>query len=249
MNKLICPDCRHENEPERVYCHNCGARLSGALLTKKEPAAKEETPAETRKRLQGMINPKGEKFRAGLRQVGKLIAASIFAAAIIEILSAPELPARREFKELGPQINLDLENAVMSHNGATMVYSEDDVNGYLAAALKRKKKDLDKPLLTFENGFANFDTGVIRFTASRSLFGYPLYSAAFYKVALHDGKLDAHNCGGALGRLPIHPALMKYADFVFADIWKALAQDQKQVAQLSAIEFRPKSVALTAPVR
>ena len=32
VTKLVCPDCRHENEPERIYCHNCGARLdrSGA---------------------------------------------------------------------------------------------------------------------------------------------------------------------------------------------------------------------------
>ena len=32
MTKLICPECQHENEPERMYCHSCGARLDRSKL-------------------------------------------------------------------------------------------------------------------------------------------------------------------------------------------------------------------------
>ena len=36
MTKLICPDCQHENELERIYCHNCGARLDRTGLIKEK---------------------------------------------------------------------------------------------------------------------------------------------------------------------------------------------------------------------
>ena len=40
-----------------------------------------------------------------------------------------------------------------------------------------------------------------------------------------------------IGRMPIHPQLMRYADFLLGDVWKALEQDEKQVGKFSAIEF------------
>ena len=45
ITKLICPECRHENEAERVYCHDCGARLNkpaaaAARKTKKRKQSK-----------------------------------------------------------------------------------------------------------------------------------------------------------------------------------------------------------------
>ena len=55
--------------------------------------------------------------------------------------------------------------------------------------------------------------------------------------------------GGMIGRMPIHPQLMRYADFLLGDVWKALEQDEKQVAKFAAIEFHPKTVVLTAPAQ
>src|SRR5207244_11163987 len=52
---LTCPECRHENEIERIYCHSCGARLDrSALSARKMP--KTEAPEEIQKRLQGIFN-------------------------------------------------------------------------------------------------------------------------------------------------------------------------------------------------
>src|SRR6516225_2034765 len=30
--QLTCPDCQRENEAERIYCHDCGARLDRSAL-------------------------------------------------------------------------------------------------------------------------------------------------------------------------------------------------------------------------
>jgi predicted amidophosphoribosyltransferase len=51
--KLFCPECRRENEPERIYCHDCGTRLdrSAAARSKKEPIQ------DTHKRVKRMFDP------------------------------------------------------------------------------------------------------------------------------------------------------------------------------------------------
>lgn len=245
MSMLICPDCRHENESERVYCHNCGARLSRSTLTNGKGKAEEE-PGETRKRLRRMLNPQGALIRRRIIQFTELLLGALVAAAIVLMIQPPDLPAVPERIDLGPQIGLDLETAVADQRGAKLSYSQDQVNSYLVTALKRKKAALEKPLLHFERGLAAFDENSVRLTAERSLFGYPLYTTTCYQATTHDGKIAAENTGGSIGRLRIHPAIMKHLDVIFADIWKALEQDRKQVAKLVAIEFHPQTVVFTA---
>ena len=50
MIKLVCPECQRQNEPERIYCHDCGARLDRSALAKVAPKVEDPkanaTPAE-----------------------------------------------------------------------------------------------------------------------------------------------------------------------------------------------------------
>ena len=247
MSKLLCPECRHENEPERVYCHNCGARLSRAAAI---PGKSEEAEtAETQKRLRRMMDPRGGNARQFLLNVAKLILGACIAAALIQMLLPPDLPVESKNLELGPQIGLDLEKAIMEHRGAQLSYSQDQVNSYLTSVLKRKRAFLDKPLLEFQRGVAALEEGVFRFTAERSFVGCSLYTTASYSVSLQNGKIAAAIRGGSIGRMPIHPQLMQLADVLLADVWKALELDRKQIAKLAGMEFHPQTVVLTAPVR
>jgi hypothetical protein len=61
---------------------------------------------------------------------------------------------------------------------------------------------------------------------------------------LENGTLKASNNGGKIGRLPVHPFLMKYADVVFGDLWAALDRERKAVAKMNGIEFHPQAVVL-----
>jgi hypothetical protein len=61
------------------------------------------------------------------------------------------------------------------------------------------------------------------------------------------GKITASNKGGWIGRLSIHPAIMRYGDILFADVWSALNRERKLVAQMGGIELHDGSVILTAP--
>jgi hypothetical protein len=242
MIKLVCPECRRENEPERIYCHDCGARLDRSALAKVVP--KGEDAKETQRRLRAMLDPQRAKMRLMFFKVSKLILGALLLAALIQMLLPPDVPARVKSDEFPPQINLDLENAATSRGAAPLRYTETQVNLYLGNALKSKQAALSN-VLQFERALVNFDEGVCRITAERSLFGYSLFTATSSKVAIENGKLVPSNVGGSIGRMPIHPMMMKYADIIFSDLWTALDREKKAVAKMGAIEFQPQTVVLT----
>jgi hypothetical protein len=37
MTKLVCTECKHENEAQRIYWHNCGAKLGRSALLETRP--------------------------------------------------------------------------------------------------------------------------------------------------------------------------------------------------------------------
>jgi hypothetical protein len=241
MIKLICPECRRENEPERIYCHDCGARLDRTALAKIAP--KGEDAKETQRRLRTMLDPQRAKMRLMFFKISKLILGAFAAAALVQMLLPPDVPPPAKTGEFPPQINLDLENAAMNHSTAPLRYTEVQVNAYLGSALKSKQAVLSK-LLQFERATVTFDENVCLITAERSLFGFSVFTGTSSKVTLDNGTLKASNNGGRIGRLPIHPLLMKYADPIFADLWTALERERKAVAKMSAIEFHPQAVVL-----
>lgn len=245
MSKLICPECRHENELERVYCHECGARLDRSKV--KVDKTTVEEPKETQRRLRRMLGPRWSPMQRTFFKLAKVILAACVAAVLAQMALPPDVPERPKGLMLASQVTLDLENALMSRRGAQLRYSEDDVNGFLLSALKTKQKALDNPVLKFERALAVFDTGILRLTVERSFFGYSLFTATHLLPVLQEGKLTFANGGGRLGRLRIPPSLMQYCDVLFADVGKALDREHTALKKLANVEFQPKTVVLTAP--
>lgn len=241
MIKLVCPECRRENEPERIYCHDCGARLDRTALAKVAP--KGEDAKETERRLRTMLDPQRAKMRHLFFKVSKMILGALATAVLIQMLLPPDLPALAKTGEFPPQINLDLENAALNHQTAPLQYTEVQVNAYLGSALKSKQAALSK-LLQFERAVVSFDETVCSVTAERSLFGFSVYTSTTSKVSVQNGTVNATNVGGGIGRLPIHPLIMRYGDALFADLWAALDREKKSIAKMGTIEFHPHAVML-----
>jgi hypothetical protein len=245
MIKLVCPECRRDNEPERIYCHDCGARLDRSALAKVAP--KGEDAKETHRRLRSMLDPQRAKFRLMFFKISKLVLGACALAAVIQMLLPPDVPARVKSAELPPQISFDLEAATQSHGAAPLSYTEAQVNAYLGGALKSKQAALSK-LMQFERALVNFEENKCRITVERSLFGFSFYTATSQVAILQGGNITSVSNGGAIGRMPIHPALMKLVEpFLFGDLVTALEREKKLVSKMSAIEFRPQTVVLTPP--
>ena len=241
MIKLVCPECQRQNEPERIYCHDCGARLDRSALAKVAP--KLEDPKETQRRLKNLLHPRWLRIRLMFFKISKVILGSCALAVLIQMLLPPnDLPERVKDLEL-QQINLDLEKATTGHNAAPLQYSDMQVNAYLANVGRSKKAILNK-YLQFERAVAKFDEGGCRITVERSLLGFSVFHSISYNVTLQNGTLTASNIGGSIGRMPIHPMIMKFGDILFTDLWTALDHEKRSVSKMGAIGLHPQIVVL-----
>lgn len=243
MTRLVCAECRHENEAERIYCHNCGERLDRSVVA----AQKTQDPQEeARRRLQKMLGPPN-KARQNFFAISKLALAAAVVAALVEIALPPDLPPPT--KTAPTQVDLDLENAASFQKAGPLEYSQDQINAYLAYRLAGKKKALNKPLLDFVRATASFREGACTMAIERSLFGYSIFSRTSYRIDTGAGKISATNVGGWIGRLPVHPAIMRFGDIIFADLWSALDRERKLIGKMGAVSFHDGSVTITPPTR
>lgn len=244
--QLICPDCRHENESERIFCHECGAKLDrSTVAARKHP--KPEAPEQMHKRLQNMFSQRRAKARALAMNFVKLIAAACAAALVAEMFIAPELPPAKNGFVLPPPIGLDLESLTQYRKPLFLRYGDTEVNAYLANVLKTKTQKLDHPLFKFGRAVLGFTENNLRVTIERSIFGFSVYTSADYVVKAEGGKVNVSARGGSIGRLPIHPQLMQQASILFADLPAAMDREKKLVARIGSIQLHDHEVVLTSP--
>jgi hypothetical protein len=242
--KLVCPECQYENDAERIYCHDCGARLDRSAVASR--ISKKENIGQTRKRVKKLFDPTGAKIRMWFFRSAKLILGAIATAAVIQMILPPDVPAPPE-NSLGlSQIGLDLENALNRRGPTQLQYTDEQVNAHLRYLVKTKQSTLNKPFLEFRRALAQFREGACALTAERAIFGFSIYTTTNYSVGLGEKPLIT-NHGGSIGRLSVHPFLMQYGDIIFADLWGALDRERRLVMKMQSLEFHDKSVTLTAP--
>jgi hypothetical protein len=239
--KLICPECRHENEPERIYCHECGTRLDrSAVRVKKEPIV------DTQRRVKKMFDPTRARLRALFFTVIKVMLGAGAVAALVQMALPPDLPTSSKAELIASQMRFDLEGMSMKRQPPQLQYTEEQANGYLAYTLRLKQTALNKPLLEFKRAVVAFNESRCRVTAERVVFGYSLYTTCIYSPTLDHGRLVAPITGASIGRLSIHPKLAQFMNIVFADVWSALERELKMLSKIGAIEFHDKNVVLKA---
>ena len=238
---LTCKQCNYANEPERVYCHNCGAKLDRTLLPK-EPAKVTLMEAEkSRKRVKKLINPARGFFTNWHRALLNSFCSAISVAALIQMVRPPDgvppVPTKDDL--LGaPNIQEGIENLQMSPAPQTSQLTVQQINLYLANAIKTQG-DTSDDYFKFDRAFTNIGKDVIRITAQESAFGYPIYAGSSYKLAISGGKLVSTNVGGNLGRLPVHPMIMEYCGSAFEQLWAALQRERSLMDTLQSVSLQP----------
>jgi hypothetical protein len=242
MPTVACSECRRENEIERIYCHDCGARLERKAIQKIVPK-KEDAHSRVKK----LFDSRRAKVRAVFFKISKLVLAACGSAALTVMALPPELPAVPKDKDAliqAPTIGYDLERVLARHEPTQVKYTTDQTNLFLVSHLKSKKKALDQPFLEFKSAVASFHEGTASVTMERAIFGYSIFTTIDFAPQSSGGKASVKPAGGRIGRMPIHPEIAKYMNYLFLDLWGSLEREQKLASRLTSIEFHDKSVLL-----
>ncbi len=231
---LPCGQCGYENEAERVYCHNCGAKLDRSLLPKEEEnSQKTETPAQARKRIAKMTNPKAG---GGLREVKTALNVLIYSAllaALFLITQKPEGVPEVSRELAARSVGMDMMEAFNAPQSVRLDFSEPEINAHLKQLLKPKAGAV--PGMEFKRAYVNLLPGVVHIGSEQMFVGLPMYSGVLYRLEVKDGKFTPTILGGNFGRLAVHPMAMQYLDFFFKKLWEALQRERKQMDKMQMV--------------
>jgi len=238
---LPCEQCNYENEPERVYCHNCGAKLDRSLLPK-GVEKKQEAPEKARQRIAKLTNPNSGWFWRELKTLFKTAIYAALAATVLLLVQKPDGVPDLKGEPTMRLVSSDMMEAIESPAPRPLSFSEPEVNQYLKQMLKSKEGAI--PGLQFVRAFVNLRPGVIRISTENSAWGYSVYSGVEYRLEVKDGKFTSTVVGGNFGRLAVDPQIMQYADYAFKSLWGALQRERKQMDKMMSIKVGDRRIDL-----
>jgi hypothetical protein len=235
--KLVCAQCKHENEVERVYCHNCGEKLDRSLLPQLDESQSAEEMAKAGRKVKKMMNP--NRF-AWVRSIKTFVMIEIFAAVVAAgflAIQAPEnVPPLKTDRFPDLEVG-DVWKGMMNTRPAVAVaFKEFDLNYYLRKAVKGTEGPLG---IKFERAFVRLEPGLVTLSTQRNAWGLPIYNSATFKPALAGVKWSADAQGFAIGRLTIPASFAKLVklDTVTLDaLSKVFEKEIQQLDRIAAIE-------------
>jgi len=240
---LKCAQCGHENEAERIYCHNCGAKLDRSLLPETE--TKREAPEKTVKRVKKMTNPRTGFFVGFGSSLTKALLWAVAVAAVIEIARPPvgtPKPVDKDQTLDAQALLMAIDQTQSKPVSSRFAIDEPTINKYLQGTIKEQATGLIGDEVKFKRVFVRClkdekdKPGVCWIWTEQSLFDYSVYAGVGYELSIANNQVATKCAGGYFGRLPIHPAIMKYGDIIFSKIWDALKREHKTMNEMKSIE-------------
>lgn len=236
---LVCKQCGYENESQRVYCHNCGAKLDRSVLPE-EARKPEESPDAVRRRVRKFANP----GRFTFTQLGKMISTAVLygflAAVIVSALLPPRdvPPPPRDVLD-APALAYEIEEAVAAKRPITI--TQNQLNAYLARVIRSKKSE---SWVKYERTYMRLRPGIVWTSMEFSIFNYPFHATTGHAPVMTEGHVVARNVGGYFGRLPIHPALMSFLGKPFGTLWDALKAERELLGKMREVRVAEGSITL-----
>jgi hypothetical protein len=239
---LTCKQCNYANEPERVYCHNCGAKLDRSILPKEAAKAPKESPEKAAKRVRKLVNPTRGFFSNWHKTLLNVLCSAVSIAALIQMARPPggiflPIPTKDEILA-APHLIEQIGEVQMAPVSQTLRIQERSINIYLAGAIQTKGNTSDD-YFKFDRAFVNLGDGVVKITAQESAFGFPFYAGVSYNISIAGNKLVATSVGGNVGRLPVHPMIVDYCGFAFQQLWDALQREHSLLDRMKEVSVKP----------
>ena len=244
MSTIKCTECGHENETQRVYCHNCGARLDRTSLIE-----------EAQKPVKAVRRVKNNAFTQSISGVlGALVKTLLLALIVAGLIQAARPPANApaSTKSIGdelvdaPSVALDLE--AVATKPSRIAYTEAQLNAYLKSRVKAPKNPtIPESVLAFDRAYVNLQPGEFHITKEFLLFGQPCFIGGGYVPTANGSALTLKNTGGNIGSLPLPTILFDQIEgFIFADLIKNMKEEAAAAAKLKSIEITPKTAVFSS---
>lgn len=234
--KIECGECGYINEPQRIYCHNCGTKLDRSVLP--SDFGRGEVAEKVVRRVRAMVDPQPGFGERVVKPLLLTLALAALAAAVVLMCRPPYTLPEEPDKEAAIEARVllgQLEDLVGRPGVQRVAVAQPLANQYLMATLRPQATGLIKDECKFVGARVAFGDGVVWVWAQCSVFDYPFYFGIAHQIAVEGGKLNAKVVGGSVGRLPLYPVAVIAARRAFGPLWGKLKIEKGLVDQMQAV--------------
>jgi hypothetical protein len=238
---LRCASCGHDNDPTRVYCHNCGTKLDRAAVVATPPTGFTH-PTDVLKKGRRPTAGRGGLVGALAKLV---ILAALAAAVVLALLPPPDVPPPVVADEgLSARLNGLLDDASAATEPRAFALPAAEINRWLVSSVALRA--IDAPLkLRPQRLYAVPGRGDLR-------VGLELALPGAGRIFLEGDYVPVRGPGGytlrprrySIGRLPLPVLLGWPVQRQMDGLAGALAGPLEQFARASHIGIEPEAVAL-----
>lgn len=229
IQQLPCAKCGHINEPQRVYCHNCGEKLDRTAII--QAAEKEAKKAAAKPK--GLPKPKVPVFRVYVLPVLGAILLGAMTASIICMLTPPEkLPddVPEALRLDPPNLKIALERALSLPGAGKFGVTAEHINAYFASRIGARSTPGIGFMIAWDRAAAELAPGTAAVYIIRRLVAgseapkrsemhqhHPLVVRADFEITKTDGEpgIAARAKSGSIGRLRLPGAVMELLKGMF----------------------------------
>ena len=243
--KLTCIACQHENEVERVYCHNCGEKLDRSLLPKADITKPSEDKARVQKKVKKMMNPNRFNWWLNFKTFLLVEFLAVFVAVGYLIVQEPAFVVPLE-KDKMPELEVGemVDGMLKQKPTVFLTFKEFDVNYYLSKVARGGAASTGKS----ERTFAHFEPGLITLATQRSVLGLTICSTAAFNPVPDGAKWKADVSRFAIGRLTVPGGLAKLIGLessTLGSFKQIFDKDLQRLDRLEKIEPGEGSISFT----
>lgn len=260
--ELKCAECGHENDPTRVFCHNCGIRLERPEGEKAVIA--DATPVMGRNKEKGRKKEKGQRRERvqldfsqwkGTGAMLYRLCRSLLSLAFLAVLFALLIQGAREPDGVPEPLSPDLKKAAQLYKSvqefAKAVYprtidlTEEQVNNYLASHLGAQEKSGGLPRAEFKRAFVTVETGRMRYVVEQKFLGWPVFLVIIFEPkvtpnpATGRNDVDVRLVGADVGRLSLPTLMAPLIEKQLEDVLKATSNELQVLGQADSLVFLP----------
>jgi hypothetical protein len=241
IEKIKCDKCGYENEPQRIFCHECGAKLDRSEYVQEVEDTRAREARDAPKRLDDM--KKKMPFLTPQNVLAFGLGPFLLALAVQILMPMNPSPATGGEAEenASMEISSTVQAALDEGNPKTVSASEEVLSSFLQRRLKKKEAGTfwEKAL---NGGWVYVDDGQITLVTARDFVGagYSVYFTVTYAVVKQDAKPDTLVLQNYyLGRLKLPASLgEKMVPGTFGDVARHLKLGPDQLERVQTLDFK-----------
>lgn len=245
IEKIKCDKCGYENEPQRIFCHECGAKLDRSEYVHDVEESRAREAKEAPKRLEDLRKkiPIFTPQRILLFGLGPLLTA-LLVQMFSPMSASPSTGADAE-TDAAMDIGINIQSALDEGNPKVIDTTQDVISNFLQRKLKKKESGTfwEKSLTS---GWAFVTPQQLTLVTQREPVGFPMYFTVSYETAKVDNGVALVPSAFYIGRLKLPGVLAeKMAPPMMGDVAKTLKLKPEQLGSIQSLELGEGRAVLT----